>query len=241
MDMESAGDEEQTPRREHSTFSLANISALGAVVLAFIAAGSYTYLSRSAAKPPAAAVHAGASAALKPDVSRQATNIKTAEPAAEKPGDAAGGSLPYGMGRQFVFYRSSYPAGTIIINKPQHTLYQVKAETVAIQYSIGIGPACMDAAGMHRVSDRQEWPQWPPAPPGGAAQVASASAGEHRPESRLGARALFLNDIEYGIHGTDKPGAIGRNSSFGCFLLMDDDIADLYDRTPVDTHVVIMN
>ena len=226
------------------------MSAFGAIVLAIIAAGGFAYFSRPTAKAPAT----GRSTASAPPPNQQPANTQQANrnapagPAAkaekaEKPGDDASAALPYGMGRQFVYYRSPYPFGTIVISTSQHKLYQVKAETVAIQYSIGIGGSCRDAVGLHHVLGKQEWPPWPPATSGSPppAQTASADPGQHRAESRLGARELALSDIEYGIHGTDRPNLIGQNSAFGCFILTDDDVADLYDRTPVDTRVVITN
>jgi lipoprotein-anchoring transpeptidase ErfK/SrfK len=238
VDMDSATDADQILPRQPGAFSPTLIGALGAVALALLAAGGYAYLSRPAAKVPAPAAIAS-----KPATSGQGTDKKTAAAAAEKSADTSVAVLPYGMGRQFVFYRSSYPAGTIIISTSQHKLYRVKSETVAIQYSIGVGTTCVNVVGLHRVLAKQEWPSWPPAPPGSVMQVQAASAnpGEHRAESRLGARALFLNDVDYGIHGTVKSSVIGQNSPFGCFLLIDDDVTDLYGRTPVDTRVIITN
>jgi lipoprotein-anchoring transpeptidase ErfK/SrfK len=234
----AVGDAASRRRRESSVRSTALVGVLGAVVLALIAAGSFAYLSQPGPKRPAAKVNT-AGGADKPEPSRQATAKPNAEPV--KSPDAQSATLPYGMARQFVFYRSSYSPGTIIIDKPQRSLYLVKAETVAIKYSIGIGPACRDAAGLHLVAGKQEWPQWPPAPAGSKPQVASAGPGQHPAESRLGARALFLSALDYGIHGTDKPSAIGQSSPFGCFVLLDDDVTDLYDRAALDAHVVIVN
>ncbi len=218
------------------------ISVIGAVVLAVIAAGSYAYLSRPGTKLATPAARTGGSAERTPSRPRQKIGRKPAPAGDGKSVEPAAASLPYELRRQFVFYRSSYSPGTIVIIKDQHMLYQIKAATVAIRYSIAIGPKCSDAIGLHRVSGKDASPVWPPpAPAGSQPQATPASSGERRADSRLGARILYLNDIEYGIHGTDKPNAIGQNSAFGCFLLADDDITDLYDRTPVDTRVVIMD
>jgi hypothetical protein len=57
-------------------------------------------------------------------------------------------------------------------------------------------------------------------------------------------RGLYLwqgnKDTLYRIHGTDEPWTIGQNVSSGCIRLTNDDISDLYDRTPIGTKVVVL-
>jgi lipoprotein-anchoring transpeptidase ErfK/SrfK len=64
------------------------------------------------------------------------------------------------------------------------------------------------------------------------------------PENPLGARALYLyegnKDTLYRIHGTAEPWTIGTNVSSGCIRLLNEEIADLYLRTPVGTKVVVI-
>ena len=61
----------------------------------------------------------------------------------------------------------------------------------------------------------------------------------------LGARALYLyegnKDTLYRIHGTAEPWTIGTNVSSGCIRLLNEEIADLYLRTPVGTKVVVIS
>ena len=63
------------------------------------------------------------------------------------------------------------------------------------------------------------------------------------PANPLGARALYLHagghDTMFRIHGTNESWSIGRNVSSGCIRLMNDDVADLYDRVPVGAKVVV--
>lgn len=54
----------------------------------------------------------------------------------------------------------------------------------------------------------------------------------------LGTHRLKLGE-GYGIHGTDKPGSIGRAASHGCIRVRNADIAVLYDRVAVGTPVYI--
>ena len=47
-------------------------------------------------------------------------------------------------------------------------------------------------------------------------------------------------DTIYRIHGTNEPWSIGQNVSSGCIRLTNDDIVDLYNRTPTGTKVVVL-
>jgi len=64
------------------------------------------------------------------------------------------------------------------------------------------------------------------------------------PENPIGARALYLwssnKDTLYRIHGTNEPWTIGTNVSSGCIRLTNEDIIDLYNRTPIGTKVVVL-
>jgi lipoprotein-anchoring transpeptidase ErfK/SrfK len=60
------------------------------------------------------------------------------------------------------------------------------------------------------------------------------------PDNPLGARALYLwqgnKDTLYRIHGTN----IGHSVSAGCIRMTNEDVADLYDRIPVGTKVIVL-
>jgi transposase-like protein len=63
------------------------------------------------------------------------------------------------------------------------------------------------------------------------------AGGEGNP---LGARALYLGDTLYRIHGTNQPSTIGSFVSSGCIRLTNEDIMDLYKRVKVGTRVVVL-
>src|SRR5262249_49185083 len=63
------------------------------------------------------------------------------------------------------------------------------------------------------------------------------AGGEGNP---LGARALYLGDTLYRIHGTNQPSTIGTFVSSGCIRLTNEDIMDLYKRVKVGTRVVVL-
>ena len=58
------------------------------------------------------------------------------------------------------------------------------------------------------------------------------AGGESNP---LGARALYLGNTVYRIHGTNQPSTIGSFVSSGCIRLTNTDVEDLYGRVTVGT------
>ena len=63
------------------------------------------------------------------------------------------------------------------------------------------------------------------------------AGGETNP---LGARALYLGNTLYRIHGTNQPSTIGHFVSSGCIRLTNEDIEDLYSRVNLGTRVVVL-
>ncbi|MEN9755623.1 MAG: hypothetical protein RLZ07_2005, partial [Pseudomonadota bacterium] len=55
----------------------------------------------------------------------------------------------------------------------------------------------------------------------------------------LGARALYLGDTLYRIHGSNEPETIGQAVSSGCIRMANEDVIDLYGRVHVGTKVII--
>ncbi|MDB5577273.1 MAG: L,D-transpeptidase, partial [Bradyrhizobium sp.] len=66
--------------------------------------------------------------------------------------------------RQPVFYRSDYPAGTIIVNTSDRFLYLITSATTALRYGIGVGRDGFQWGGIHKISRKAEWPDWTPPP-----------------------------------------------------------------------------
>src|SRR6266700_8147824 len=55
-----------------------------------------------------------------------------------------------------------------------------------------------------------------------------------------GARALYLGNTAYRIHGTNQPATIGGHVSSGCIRMLNEDVMDLFDRVQVGTRVVVL-
>ena len=143
-------------------------------------------------------------------------------------------NAPYVYLRQPVYYRTTYPVGTIIVDKAQNFLYVVRPSMSALRYGIGVGSECVPLAGLFKVARKEEWPGWKQPP------QQSAGAGDDRMKNPLGARALYLN-TDNRIHGTNASVMIGRRAPDGCIRLVNDDVIYLYDRTPLESRVVVLN
>ena len=59
------------------------------------------------------------------------------------------------------------------------------------------------------------------------------------PENPLGARALYIGNTMYRIHGTNQPWSIGLAVSSGCIRLLNEEVIDLYNRVDVGAEVVV--
>jgi lipoprotein-anchoring transpeptidase ErfK/SrfK len=161
---------------------------------------------------------------------------------ADQPGyipDPAEERLSPKFQRQLVYFRSSEPPGTIVVHTSERFLYVVQPNSRAIRYGIGVGRDGFQWQGLLRISRKQEWPDWTPPPEMIERQPYLPRWMAGGPGNPLGARALYLGQTVYRIHGTNQPQTIGSAVSSGCFRLVNADVIDLYERIPVGTKVVV--
>jgi lipoprotein-anchoring transpeptidase ErfK/SrfK len=141
--------------------------------------------------------------------------------------------------KQMVYYRTTEPAGTIIISTAERHLYLIEGNGRALRYGIGVGRDGFQWQGMVSITKKVEWPDWTPPPEMIARQPYLPRFMAGGPGNPLGARAMYLGATVYRIHGTNQPDTIGTAISSGCFRLVNADVADLYGRVPVGTKVII--
>jgi lipoprotein-anchoring transpeptidase ErfK/SrfK len=149
-------------------------------------------------------------------------------------------TLPPQFRRTQVDYATKEPAGTIIVDTLNTYLYLVLGNGKAMRYGIGVGREGFTWSGTEHISRMAEWPDWYP-----PAEMIERqpylprfmAGGESNP---LGARALYLGNTLYRIHGTNQPSTIGSFVSSGCIRLTNEDIADLFGRIQVGTRVVVL-
>jgi lipoprotein-anchoring transpeptidase ErfK/SrfK len=147
--------------------------------------------------------------------------------------------IPEAAAREIVAMHDGAP-GTIIVRTKERRLYFVLGNGRAIRYPVGVGRVGMQWTGRARVEGIYVQPAWSPPHavrrdnphlpdyiPGGA------------PNNPMGAAALTLRGGEYAIHGTNRPGSIGRFVSYGCIRMYNRDVLDLMDRVQVGTPVLV--
>ena len=155
--------------------------------------------------------------------------------------------------RTAVFYPTHEQPGTIIIDPQNHFLYLVQGGGRALRYGVGVGRQGFGWSGVATIHDKQEWPDWYPPKemierqPELRRQVSELQSGlgvPGGPRNPLGSRAMYLwqgnKDTLYRIHGTVEPWTIGRSVSSGCIRMINQDVIDLYERTPVGARVVVL-
>jgi lipoprotein-anchoring transpeptidase ErfK/SrfK len=146
-------------------------------------------------------------------------------------------------GKEVVDFKTSLPAGSIIIRTAERKLYYVLPAGRAIQYGIAVGREGFTWSGTDKITRKAEWPDWRPpkemiereAERGNyiPAQIAGG------PENPLGARALYIGSTMYRIHGTNQPWSIGLPVSSGCIRLLNEEVIDLFDRVEIGAEVVV--
>jgi lipoprotein-anchoring transpeptidase ErfK/SrfK len=155
--------------------------------------------------------------------------------------------------RRTVSYPTGEPPGTIVIDPQNHFLYLVQGGGQAIRYGVGVGRQGFGWSGIANIRERREWPDWYPPKEMVARQPElrrqlselqsgiGMAGGSRNP---LGSRALYLwqgnKDTLFRIHGTVEPWTIGSSVSSGCIRMINQDVIDLYQRTPIGAKVVVL-
>ena len=162
----------------------------------------------------------------------------------QNPGQVWSLQTPFGIvygviPREVVDYPTARTAGTIVVNTSQRRLYYVLGGGKAVRYGIAVGMEGYAWSGVSAVSAKREWPDWTPTP--GELQrfptLPHHMAGG--PDNPLGARALYLGDTLYRIHGTNEPWKLGGGVSSGCIRMSNDDVIDLYSRAKIGATVIV--
>jgi lipoprotein-anchoring transpeptidase ErfK/SrfK len=140
-----------------------------------------------------------------------------------------------------VAFTGNYKPGTIVVSTAERRLYFVMPNGEALRYGVGVGRPGFTWSGVKTVTAKKEWPSWTPP----AAMIARRpdlprymAGGVENP---LGARAMYIGNTEYRIHGSNEPDTIGQAVSSGCIRMTNEDVTDLYERVKVGAKVVVLN
>jgi L,D-transpeptidase ErfK/SrfK len=141
------------------------------------------------------------------------------------------------------------PRKGIVVNLATMRLFQFKGDSKSLAvstYPVGVGtkerPTPTGEMHVYRKAARPTW------------HVPASIAEDHRkkgdplpaevppgPQNPLGEYALYLSKSGYLIHGTNKPASIGLKATNGCMRLYPENVKLVYNNTPVNTPVVIVN
>jgi len=139
-----------------------------------------------------------------------------------------------------VSYSTSQPAGTIVIDTAARRLFLVQGGGRALSYPVSVGREGFSWTGTQKISRMANWPDWhPPAEmrERDPRLPVKMTGGIRNP---LGAKALYLGNTLYRIHGTSDARSIGRAASSGCFRMHNKHVVDLARRVGVGTKVVVV-
>jgi lipoprotein-anchoring transpeptidase ErfK/SrfK len=161
-------------------------------------------------------------------------------PQQDHAGDAGSDEMAARLRRQMVAYPTAEPPGTVIIDTANTYLYLTLGGGKALRYGIGVGRKGFTWSGVESISRVAEWPDWIPPADMVARQPYLPRWVGGGPGNPLGARALYLGNTDYRIHGTNDPSSIGKHMSSGCIRMLDADVIDLYGRVGVGTKVVVL-
>jgi lipoprotein-anchoring transpeptidase ErfK/SrfK len=159
-----------------------------------------------------------------------------------------GAALSQGGGRpsivpkspQTARFQNGFAPGSIVIDTAGRKLYYTLSKSSAYVYPIAVGKQGFAWTGVERVSRIEDWPDWiPPAEmrqrkPGLPVRM---TGGIRNP---LGAKAIYLGNTLYRIHGTNDSKSIGSASSSGCFRMHNEHVVHLAEHVNAATTVYVM-
>lgn len=133
--------------------------------------------------------------------------------------------------------------GTIVIRASERALYLVENAATALRYPIAVPKHGKEWSGTAQVVRKVQYPDWqapedvrrdhPELPP-------VIRGGD--PHNPMGVAAILLDRSEIAIHGTtvSMRKSIGSAASYGCIRMLNEDVADLYQRVDSGTPVLMI-
>lgn len=136
---------------------------------------------------------------------------------------------------------TGYGAGKIVIDQSAKKLYYTVSSKQAYVYPVAVGKEGFKWTGTKKISKEVDWPDW--RPPAEMRQrkpnLPEYMAGG--PRNPLGAKALYLGNSLYRIHGTNDPKSIGTDASSGCIRMHNGHVVHLSKLAGVGTTVHVVS
>jgi len=139
------------------------------------------------------------------------------------------------------FLYDQYEPGSVVVDTRARKLYYVLDDHRAYQYPISVGRHGFTWTGEETITRVQAWPDWRP-------PQEMRERDRRLPElmtggmrNPLGAKAIYLGDTLYRIHGTNDTRSIGRAASSGCFRMRNGHVVHLASTIEVGAKVYVLD
>lgn len=138
------------------------------------------------------------------------------------------------------------PREGIVVNLPERRLYHYNQAEQVRSYPVGVGEIGWSTPlGVMTIIGKRKNPTWYVP---NSVWLKNAEEGvtlprvvQPGPDNPLGTRAMRLSQPSYLIHGTNAPTGIGKRSTAGCISLYPEDVVHLYNATPMETKVTVID
>ena len=128
---------------------------------------------------------------------------------------------------QTVAFHAGFAPGSIVIDTGSRALYYVQSGGSAFRYPISVGRDGFRWKGTEKISRVSDWPDWHPPQEMRVRDPKLPEVMTGGIRNPLGAKALYLGNSLYRIHGTNDARSIGYAASSGCFRMMNFHVAHL--------------
>lgn len=132
------------------------------------------------------------------------------------------------------------PPGTILIDTEGRRLYFTLNSNEAYEYPISVGREGFTWTGSETISRIADWPDWYPPQEMRVRDPRLPEKMMGGLRNPLGAKALFLGNSLYRIHGTNDAKTIGFAASSGCFRMLNEHVVHLAALVKVGTVVKVL-
>ena len=117
-------------------------------------------------------------------------------------------------------FASQYAPGTIVIETHGRQLFFVTSDRRGLRYPISVGRDGFTWNGDEKISRIAEWPDWHPPEEMRERDQSLPEKMTGGVKNPLGAKAIYLGNTLYRIHGTNDAKTIGQAASSGCFRML---------------------
>lgn len=123
---------------------------------------------------------------------------------------------------------------SIVIDKSQNRLFLKKGNEIFKTYIVSTGKDNSTPVGNFKIVTKLKNPVW-------FRKDLGVVVPPDSPDNVLGSRWLGLNIKGYGIHGTNKPDALGEQNTGGCIRMSNKDVEELFSIVPRGTEVTVVD